>query len=302
MLEIEVIRFYISLFVQILAVFVAIIGGMLTTKLLSSKVERDSIINKLSVLKISNDRLQQEIDYHLQAIKEYSIEVFISENFKEMLIEIENKTFDIEKDKYYASKHLSESTVRQYVKLIQDSIIHAIQYYEKGSITDDNWIDDFLKSIKIQEGSLEHKIMKLTLKNIIRNENDSRYSNGINATLLRHQMDFDVPPIYAYKEINKRNDEVDKLLIELKHNDRIIDTLNNQYISLENDLNLKFVTKYFVYISIFGIIMPLLGLLLISIYQENISLLVLIGTYSVLSFLTSILLIINIPNKINKLN
>ena len=84
MLKVEDIRFNISIFIQILVVFIEIIGEMLTTKIFSGKVERDCIITELGEQQISNDRLQLVITL-IESFKEGSSLTFARTRLKTII-------------------------------------------------------------------------------------------------------------------------------------------------------------------------------------------------------------------------
>ena len=146
MFTLENILNYTSVNIQIIGVFIAIIGGLIATKLLNTKIEKDTLKEKL-------EKLNKEIRFYqkrkitdekeLYKINKADYITYIYEK-------VRNKDFKIED---YEDYNLTFEQRREIVKEINELISSALKIFSEPHYKDD--IPNILKQNHIKEDTIE---------------------------------------------------------------------------------------------------------------------------------------------------
>lgn len=291
-------RFILNLYIQTLSVFVAIIGGLITSRLISALISKSEIFHHINLEKSKNTYLSNKRDYHSNIIQQYFMEVFLYNHLNEIIQSVLDDDFDIERTKFYEYEHVSKDFIAQKLNFIVETINNAVIYYNNGEIKYLDEIDGFINSLELDKNSHVLEILEITFKKILKKRNNSPIFSRDALGLLN---DSQLPPIYASKEIESSKKEVSQIDLEIEKNTSLI---NGYYISISSFKNDKWlgISKWiFIIITIFGIIVPIFILTLFSFITFDASITLQLFIFSSSVFLFSILTIVSLPSILSKL-
>lgn len=280
MFALENILNYTSTNIQIIGVFIAIIGGLIATKLLNTKIEKDTLKEKL-------EKINKEIKFY-QKRKVTDEEELYKLNKEDYIIHIyekvRNKDFKIEN---YDDYNLTFEQRKEIVKEINELIDSALKIFSEQHYKDD--IPNILKQNHIKEGTIEYMIYKYVGYN-------TRVRKTMGFGILDPtDIDFDnIPLVSIPEQLNERdlNNRIDKFdeFIEWKLIEK--EDIESKVIALNNNLGVKKDVLLFVCITILAIIVPQI---VISIYPLFINykwLKYVFAIYSIITFILSMFLML----------
>ena len=226
MFTLENILNYTSANIQIIGVFIAIIGGLIATKLLNTKIEKDTLKEKL-------EKLNKEIRFYqkrkitdekeLYKINKADYITYIYEK-------VRNKDFKIED---YEDYNLTFEQRREIVKEINELISSALKIFSEPHYKDD--IPNILKQNHIEEDTIEYMIYKYV-------GNNTRIRKTRFGILDPTDIDFDnisfvsIPEKLNERDLNNRIDKFDEF-IEWKMIEK--EDIESKFIALNNNLDVK---------------------------------------------------------------
>lgn len=202
MFTLENILNYTSANIQIIGVFIAIIGGLIATKLLNTKIEKDTLKEKL-------EKINKEIRFYqkrkitdekeLYKINKADYITYIYEK-------VRNKDFKIED---YEDYNLTFEQRREIVKEINELISSALKIFSEPHYKDD--IPNILKQNHIKEDTIEYMIYKYV-------GNNTRIRKTRFGILDPTDIDFDnisfvsIPEKLNERDLNNRIDKFDEFI------------------------------------------------------------------------------------------
>lgn len=295
MFKLDNILTYTTMNIQILGIFIAIIGGLVVTKLLNIKIEKDSLKEKLT-------RLDKEIDYN-------------------------NKRLDIRKDKIY-QKNRRSFINEIYEDLPKNSF--SIDDYETYDLTykqRENIVEEvkvyFKSAVEIfkEEHDIEDVDQILIKNGIFQNldEYDIYHYVGVETATVNRRPSW--APGFDFSAI-KLSSKMSSLQENLEERDltKSYESLNelqqwkliekrdieSKLYSIDKNLSLVSDLKIFILTTVFGIMIPQFILCIYPIFHKYAWLKYIFAIYSILSFLICmicmIVYIFSIYTKIKKDN
>lgn len=274
MFTLENILNYTSANIQIIGVFIAIIGGLIATKLLNTKIEKDTLKEKL-------EKLNKEIRFYqkrkitdekeLYKINKADYITYIYEK-------VRNKDFKIED---YEDYNLTFEQRREIVKEINELISSALKIFSEPHYKDD--IPNILKQNHIKEDTIEYMIYKHV-------GNNTRIRKTRFGILDPTDIDFDnisfvsIPEKLNERDLNNRIDKFDEF-IEWKMIEK--EDIESKFIALNNNLYVKKDVLLFVFITIFAIIIPQIILSTYPLFVNYKWLKYIFAIYSIITFIIS---------------
>ena len=130
MFSLDNILTYTSANIQIIGIFIAIIGGLVATKILNTKIEKDTLIEKLS-------KIEKEIRFYKSRKLTDKEEVYKinKEDYIDYIYEkVEDKDFNIED---YADFNLTLEQRKDIVREIKETINSALKIFNTEHTKDD---------------------------------------------------------------------------------------------------------------------------------------------------------------------
>lgn len=279
MFELNNIVNYTSANIQIIGIFIAIIGGLVATKLLNTKIEKDTLLEKLSKIekeirfyKIKKTTDEKEIyDINREAYIEYIYEKVLENDFNIEDYLDYNLTLEQRKGIYLELKEMISKALKIF------NIVH--------SRSD---IPNILKQNHIKNGTIEYKVYEyIGIKTRKRK---------VNAFGMVDINDIDLPSINPIsltgnleeRDLNNRIEKFDEFiewkLIEKEDIESKIIAINN--IELKKDVIL------FIGITIFAIVIPQLVLCIYPLFINYKFLKYIFAIYSILIFVISMILML----------
>ena len=266
--------------IQIIGIFIAIIGGLVATKLLNAKIEKDTLKEKL-------DKINKEIDFNKnkKSGKEYKIYLKKREDYIYYIYEkIIEKDFDISN---YDDYGLTEEQRLSIIDEIKEMMAQALEIFKEKHKKSE--VEKILKHNHIKENTIEYTIYDyvgyetgnntngvgpfgLTIPSLSDIRMDSRF------TSLQENLE--------ERDLNNRIDEIDELLrwklIEKEDVESKLTAINNN-LNVKNDIIL------FVLITIFAIIIPQIVLSIYPIFIKYKWLKYIFAVYSIATFIISMI-------------
>ena len=266
-----------SMNIQTIGIFIAIIGGIIVTKLLNLKIEKDSLEDKLSII-------NKQIEFDNKRIKKREKKI-TDNNRLDFINDVYDHIFDtdfkLEKyDKYGLSdderKNICKEIIQEYKKA--NSVFEGLDYY-----TDD--VENILSENKIYETDEFYWIY---------------YDVGCNNAKTNSYGLFNLPNVNSYHITSK----ITSLQENLEERDLVksFEELNElrewRLIERENTIikikainsNLKFDFWTFGIVTLFGIIIPQIVISIHPVFINYKFLKYVFAVYSILSFIGSMFL------------
>lgn len=267
--------------IQIIGIFIAIIGGLLVSKLLNLKIEKSELLDKLNILnkeiEFNSDRIKQR----KEKIIKNNRETFIDEIYTHVYEE----DFDIE---LYDDHNLSLEERKQIYNDIKDTYKAAEELFSNREF----YYDD---------------IEKILTENKIYNDNEMYwvyYEVGSDFAEIEHGSygPFSVPDLSSINISNKFASLQENLEERDLTNDytKIVDINNWKIIEKKDierklnaiDSNLKIDLLTFLLVTIFGIIIPQIIISIHPLFVNYKFLKYWFAIYSILSFVLSMVAMI----------
>lgn len=297
MFALENILNYTNTNIQIIGIFIAIIGGLVATKLLNIKIEKDTLKEKL-------EKLNKEIRFYQQRKIADEAELY-KINKEDYIIyiyeKVRNKDFKIED---YEDYNLTSEQRKEIVKEINELMDSALKIFSEQHSKDD--IPNILKQNHIKEGTIEYMIYTY-----VGNKTRIRKPMGF-GILDPTDIDFDnIPLVSIPEQLNERdlNNRIDKLdeFIEWKLIEK--EDIESKVVAINNNLDVKKDVILFIRITIFAIIIPQIVLSTYHLFINYKWLKYVFAIYSIVIFILSMFsmlcyiykLFLGITNEVSKL-
>ena len=276
MFELSNIIAYTTANIQIIGVFIAIIGGLVATKIINTKIEKDTLIEK----KI---KIEKEINfYKKKKINDEEEKYKINrEGYIEYIYEkIFDKDFEIEN---YSDYNLTIEQRKNIVIEIKEMIMNACKIFDMEHTKDD--ISQILQNNHIKEGTIEYMIYEY-----VGQKTRKRKSIGLG---FPDPSDYIVPSFHRTslsenleeRDLNNRIDKLDEFiewkLVEKEDVESKINAINN--------IDSKKGVILFILITIFAILIPQLILTIYPLFINYKWLKYVFAIYSILAFIISII-------------
>ena len=279
MFELENILSYTNANIQIIGVFIAIIGGLVATKILNTKIEKDTLLEKLS-------KIEREIRFYegKKLVDEEEIYEINRKDYISYIYEkVGERNFHIEDYDDYNLTLEQRKTIIQEIKDMMKSALEIFSIEHSGAD-----VSNILQQNHIKEGTIEYMIYEYVGKKTRKRKSSSW--GMIDPT------DIELPniqPTSLYENLEERdlNNRIDKFdefiewkLIEKEDIESKLSAINN--IDIKNDVIL------FIIITVFAIIIPQLVLCIYPIFINYKFLKYIFAIYSILIFIISMVLML----------
>lgn len=283
MFDLENILVYANSNIQIIGIFIAIIGGLVASKLLNAKIERDTLEEKLN-------RIIKEIEFNTlkKSGKENRIYLKKKEDYMYYIHDkIIEEDFDISN---YDDYDLTKEQRTVIIEEIKEIIRAALVIFKEPHTTSE--VESVLKQNHIKENTIEYDIYYY-----VGSETGKSTSNSFGyPALLPNLQDVRLSSHFSYlqenleeRDLNNRIDELNELLkwkiIEKEDIESKIKAINS-------NLNIKKDVLLFIFITIFAIIIPQVILSIYPIFINFKWLKYVFAIYSINSFLISMCLML----------
>lgn len=279
MFELDNILIYTGANIQIIGVFIAIIGGLVATKILNTKIEKDTLLEKLS-------KIKKEIGFYKskKLTDEEEIYKINKEDYIYYIYEkIGDRDFNIEN---YADYNLTLEQRKTIIQEIKDMMNSALEIFSIEHSGAD--VSNILQQNHIIEGTIEYMIYEYIGKKT-RKRKTSNWG-------LIDSVDLDLTNIQTTslcenleeRDLNNRIDKFDEFiewkLIEKEDIESKLSAINN--VDVKKDVIL------FIIITVFAIIIPQLVLCIYPIFINYKFLKYIFAIYSILIFIISMILML----------
>lgn len=297
MFTLENILNYTNTNIQIVGIFIAIIGGLVATKLLNAKIEKDTLKEKL-------EKINKEIRFY-QKRKITDKEELYKINREDYIVyiyeKVRNKDFKIED---YEDYNLTFDQRKDIVKEINELIDKALKIFSEQHYKDE--IPNILKQNHIKEGTIEYLLYEYVGK-----KTRKRKTNSL-GMLDYTDIDFSNPQIIPLSDTLLERELINKIdksdeFIEWKLIEK--EDIESKVIAINNNLSIKKDVLLFICITIFAIIIPQIVLSTYHLFINYKWLKYLFAIYSIVTFILSMglmlwyifKLFLNISNDVIKL-
>lgn len=156
-MTIETINDLMLVSIQIIGIFIAIIGGLVASKLLSMRAEKEELIDKIKTLEKKKKHNQRDLDNKIA--KNYEI---YRENEYDLIIDsiiYDDKDYEYDTFEYY-DPYITEETRKKFVDKVCDIITKLTdQKYDNMSST------DIAKDLGYDKRDFEYKIVNYYIDN-----------------------------------------------------------------------------------------------------------------------------------------
>lgn len=280
MFDLKNILSYANANIQIIGIFIAIIGGLVATKLLNAKIEKDTLKEKLN-------KIEKEINFNEEkkSSKEQKIYLKKREDYIYYIYDkIIKKDFDVSNyDDYDLTEEQRLNIIDEIKKIMAEAIKMFKEKHKKSEV------EKILKKNHIKENTIEYTIYDyvgyetgdstnrtgpfgMVIPNIGDIRMDSRFSS------LQENLE--------ERDLNNRIDELNEFLkwklIEKEDIEAKIKAINNS-------LNIKKDVILFISITLFGIVVPQIVLSVYPIFINYKCLKYVFAIYSIMTFIVSML-------------
>lgn len=280
MFNLDNILSYANANIQIIGIFIAIIGGLVATKLLNAKIEKDTLKEKLN-------KLEKEITFNEEkkSGKEQKIYLKKQEDYIYYIYDkIIEKDFDVSN---YEDYGLTEEQRLNIINEIKTIMAEAIKVFKEKHKK--NEVEKILKKNHIQENTIEYTIYDYVGYETGDNSNGTGPFGMVIPNIGDIRMDSRFSSLQENleeRDLNNRVDELNELLkwklIEKEDIDAKIKAINNS-------LNIKKDVTLFISITLFGIVVPQIVLSIYPIFINYKWLKYVFAIYSIITFIVSML-------------
>ena len=279
MFQLENILTYVSANIQIIGIFIAIIGGLVATKLLNMKIEKDALKEKLIKINKEKDFYNNKKIMDEEQLYEINRIDYINYIYEK----VRQKDFRIED---YDTCNLTIEQRRKIVDEINEIFNNAIDIFKTEHSMDD--IPNIIKQNHIAEGTIEYLLYEYVGK-----KTRKRKTNSL-GMLDYTDIDFSNPQIAPLSDtllerelinrIDKSDEFIEWKLIEKEDIESKLCALNN--INVKNDIIL------FISITFFAIIFPQIILSIYPIFIKFKWLKYIFAIYNIVVFIISMFLML----------
>lgn len=274
MFDLENILTYANTNIQIIGIFIAIIGGLVATKLLNAKIEKDTLKEKL-------DKIQKEIGFNenKKLGKEHKAYLKKKEDYMYYIYDkiIEND-FNICN---YEDYGLTEEQRLSVIDEIKEIMVQAVNIFKEKHKKSD--VENILKQNHIQENTIEYTIYDYVgYKTGISSNSAGPYLSDI-------RMDSRFSSLQENLEERDLNNRIDELgeLVKWKVIEK--EDIESKLTAINNNLNIKSDVILFILITIFGIVIPQIILSIYPLFINYKWLKYVFAIYSIMTFIISMI-------------
>lgn len=264
--------------IQIIGIFIAIIGGLIATKLLNAKIEKDTLLEKLN-------KLEKEIIFNEEKKSTKENKIFKKKR-EDYIYYIYDKI--IEKDfniSNYDSYELSEEDRLIIIDEIKEIMRKALMIFKDKHKKSE--VKKILKQHHIQENTIDYTIYDYVGYKTGDNTNSSGPFGMMIPNIGDIRMDSRFTTLQENleeRDLNNRIDELNELLkwkiIEKQDTESKIN-------AIENNLNVKKDVILFILITFFSIIIPQIVLSIYPLFINYKYLKYIFALYSIFTFISS---------------
>ena len=280
MFDLDNILAYANANIQIIGIFIAIIGGLVATKLFNAKIERDTLDEKL-------DKIKKEIRFYQnrKITDEKELYKINRDDYISFIYEkVGNNDFNIED---YEDYNLTLKQREDIVREIKEWMDDALNIFSEKHYRDD--IPKILKNNHIMEGTGKYIVYEYIGKM-------TRIKKTIGFGMLDpSDIDFNTTQLSSFPDtLNERdlNNHIDKLdeFIEWKLIEK--EDIESKLNAISNNLNVKKDVLLFIFITLFTIIIPQITLSIYPIFINFKWLKYVFAIYSISTFVISMVLML----------
>ena len=280
MFDLDNILTYANSNIQIIGVFIAIIGGLIATKLLNAKIERDTLEEKLNKIKkeirfYQNRKITDENELYKINRDDYI-------NF--IYDKVRNKDFNIEDyEDYNLTLKQREDIINEIKKWMDD----ALNIFSEKHYSDD--IPKILKNNHIIEGNSKYIVYeyigKMTrIRKTLGFGMIDPFDLDFNNTQLSSISD-----TLSERDLNVNIDKLDEF-IEWKLIEK--EDIESKINAISNNLNVKKDVLLFIFLTLFAIIIPQIILSIYPVFINFKWLKYIFAIYSIFTFIISMILML----------
>lgn len=266
--------------IQIIGIFIAIIGGLVATKLLNAKIEKDTLKEKL-------DRIKKEISFNEEkkSGKVHRIYLKKREDYIYYIYEkIIEKDFDISN---YDDYGLTEEQRLNIIDEIKQIMAQALEIFKEKHKKGD--VKKILKKHHIQENTIEYTIYDFVGYKTGDSTNGTGPFGITIPSLSDIRMDSRFTSLQENLEERDLNNRIDDLTELLKWKLIEKEDLESKISAISNNLNVKNDVILFILITFFAIIIPQLILSIYPLFINYKWLKYVFAIYSIVSFIISMM-------------
>lgn len=283
MFELENILTYANANIQIIGIFIAIIGGLVATKLLNAKIEKDTLKEKL-------DKIKKEIEFNetKRLGKEHRVYLKKKEDYMNYIYDkIIEKDFNICD---YEDYGLTEEQRLNIIDEIKEIMLRAAEIFKEKHKKSD--VENILKQNHIQENTIEHTIYDYVGYETGTSSNSSR-PFGLNIPNISDiRMDSRFSSLQENLEERDLNNRIDELgeLIKWKVIEK--EDIEAKLTAISNNLNVKNDVLLFILITMFAIVIPQIILSIYPLFINYKWLKYVFAIYSIMTFIISMIVML----------
>lgn len=280
MFELDNILAYANTNIQIIGIFIAIIGGLVATKLLNAKIEKDTLKEKLNKLEKEIDfnkekKLEKEHKSYLKKREDYIYYIY------EKIIE---KDFEISNyDDYGLNEEQRISIVEEITQLIAQALNIFKENHKKSEV------ENILKKHHIQENTIEYTIYNYVGYKTGDNTNGTGPFGKTIPDLSDIRTDFRCTSLQENLEERDLNNHIDELNELLKWKLIEKEDIESKVSAISKNLNVKKDVILFILITFFAIIIPQLILSIYPIFVNYKWLKYMFALYSIGTFIITMI-------------
>ncbi|MBR3898454.1 MAG: hypothetical protein IKJ43_04170 [Bacilli bacterium] len=280
MFDLENILSYTNANIQIIGIFIAIIGGLVATKLLNAKIEKDTLKEKLN-------KLIKEIDFNKEkkSSKEQKIYQKKKDDYTYYIYDkIIEKDFDVSNYDDYGLSEEQRLSIIDEIKCIMAEAIKIFKEKHKKSE-----VEEILKEHHIQENTVEYTIYDY----VGYETGDSSNGTGPFGMMIPNIADIRMDSRFSSlqenleeRDLNNRIDEVNEIL-KWKFIEK--EDIESKIKAIDNNLNVKKDVILFISITFFSIVIPQIILSIYPLFKDYKWLKYAFAIYSIVTFVISMI-------------
>lgn len=280
MFDLKNILSYANANIQIIGIFIAIIGGLVATKLLNAKIEKYTLKEKLN-------KIEKEINFNEEkkSSKEQKIYLKKREDYIYYIYDkIIKKDFDVSNyDDYDLTEEQRLNIIDEIKKIMAEAIKIFKEKHKKSEV------EKILKKNHIKENTIEYTIYDY----VGYETGDSTNGTGPFGMVIPNigdiRMDSRFSSLQENLEERDLNNRIDKLNELLKWKLIEKEDIEAKIKAINNSLNIKKDVILFISITLFGIVVPQIVLSVYPIFINYKWLKYVFAIYSIMTFIVSML-------------
>lgn len=280
MFDLKNILSYANANIQIIGIFIAIIGGLVATKLLNAKIEKDTLKEKLN-------KIEKEINFNEEKKSSKEQKIYLKKR-KDYIYyiydKIIKKDFDVSNyDDYDLTEEQRLNIIDEIKKIMAEAIKIFKEKHKKSEV------EKILKKNHIKENTIEYTIYDY----VGYETGDSTNGTGPFGMVIPNigdiRMDSRFSSLQENLEERDLNNRIDKLNELLKWKLIEKEDIEAKIKAINNSLNIKKDVILFISITLFGIVVPQIVLSVYPIFINYKWLKYVFAIYSIMTFIVSML-------------